>query len=93
MYCRTKTMSMQEIQKYAQMAWETRARPTKGSEGEARVLQVQTERNSLALEDQEMPSTRTHVKNRFMEQRRFGETWSDLERQHPSHFGWSSSSF
>ncbi|MEQ2246384.1 hypothetical protein ILYODFUR_038006 [Ilyodon furcidens] len=73
MYCRTQTMSMQEFRKYAQMAWETRARPTKGSEGEARVLQIQAERNSFALEDQEMPSTRTHVKNRFREQRRFGQ--------------------
>ncbi|MEQ2238462.1 hypothetical protein ILYODFUR_033330 [Ilyodon furcidens] len=72
MYCRTKTMSMQEIRKYAQMAWETRARPTKGSESEATVLQVQTERTSLALEGQDMPSAGTHVKNRFREQRRFG---------------------
>ncbi|MEQ2164357.1 hypothetical protein GOODEAATRI_005886 [Goodea atripinnis] len=62
MYCRTKTLSMQEICKYAQMAWETLARPIKGSEGEARVLQIQTERNSFALEDQEMSSAGTHGK-------------------------------
>ncbi|XP_042276339.1 uncharacterized protein LOC121903408 [Thunnus maccoyii] len=40
MHCRTGNYTTQEIRRYSQMAWETRIRPTKGHETEARVLEV-----------------------------------------------------
>ncbi|AWP04972.1 Hypothetical protein SMAX5B_022208, partial [Scophthalmus maximus] len=54
---------MQEIKKYAQLAWETRMRPSRGRESDARVLGIETSGNAdLALEGNEVPRARMDVK-------------------------------
>ncbi|KAI3375545.1 hypothetical protein L3Q82_003873 [Scortum barcoo] len=63
MHCRTSNLSMQEIRRYAQLAWETRMRPGRGPESGPRVLGIETSVDSeLALEGDEIPSARATVK-------------------------------
>ncbi|KAF0024923.1 hypothetical protein F2P81_021804 [Scophthalmus maximus] len=64
MHCRTGGLTMQEIKKYAQLAWETRMRPSRGRESDARVLGIETSGNAdLALEGNEVIRARMDVKN------------------------------
>lgn len=56
MHCRTGNPTMQEIKRYAQVSWETRVRPSRGHEGDARVLGIQaSDHADLSLEGNEMP--------------------------------------
>ena len=65
MYCRTRGLSIQEIKRYAQLAWETRMRPTGTRESDSRVLGIQlSETADLALEGNEMPRAKTETKTR-----------------------------
>ncbi|KAL7371612.1 hypothetical protein ABVT39_002033 [Epinephelus coioides] len=70
MHCRTRGLTMQEIKKYAQLAWETRMRPTRGREVDARVLGIQASEDAdLALEGSEVPRASTDVKSKPPKQR------------------------
>lgn len=70
MHCRTRGLTMQEIKKYAQLAWETRMRPNRGREVDARVLGIQAlEDADLALEGSEVPRARMDVRGRPLKQR------------------------
>ena len=61
MYCRAGNHSMQEMRRYSQLAWETRTRPNKGHEQDARVLGIQAQPHmDLALEGNEVPLAKTH---------------------------------
>ncbi|KAL7374388.1 hypothetical protein ABVT39_028159 [Epinephelus coioides] len=64
MHCRTRGLTMQEIKKYAQLAWETCMRPTRGREVDARVLGIQASEDAdLALEGSEVPRARMDVRS------------------------------
>ncbi|KAK9539434.1 hypothetical protein VZT92_004542 [Zoarces viviparus] len=59
MHCRTSNLTMPEIRKYAQLAWETRGRPIKRHDDTARVLGIQRSGDpDLALEGNERPRPR-----------------------------------
>ena len=63
MHCRTGKHTMQEIRRYAQLAWETRVRPKRGHNVEARVLEVRTSENdTLMLEGDEVPRPRANFR-------------------------------
>lgn len=56
MHCRANTLTMQEIRKYAQVAWETRRLYDRRCDGDARVLGIEAfETGDLALEGKELP--------------------------------------
>ncbi|XP_051571559.1 uncharacterized protein LOC127451142 [Myxocyprinus asiaticus] len=62
MHCRMGNPTMQEIRKYAQLAWETRVRPARGHEGDARALGIQALYADLALEGNEMPRVKVNAR-------------------------------
>lgn len=63
MHCRTGGLTMLEIKKYVQMAWETRMRLTRGLENDARVLGIETSANAnLVLEGNQVPCARMDVR-------------------------------
>lgn len=69
---KTRTLTMQEIQKYAQKAWETRAWVNKEIYRSNRVLQVRTEAGkALELEGREIPSSETKPSNDSKGQQKF----------------------
>lgn len=68
MYSRNNDLTMQEIRKHTQLAWETLVRPARWTDGEARVLGIQaTEQGNLALEGDEMPRAKSNTKRGFRE--------------------------
>lgn len=63
MHCRTANLAMQEIRRYAQLAWETRVRPGRATDNSARVLEIRTPGHAdLALEGNEKPRAKMHAK-------------------------------
>uniref|UniRef100_A0A3Q3FFC3 Uncharacterized protein n=1 Tax=Labrus bergylta TaxID=56723 RepID=A0A3Q3FFC3_9LABR len=67
MHCRDRSLTMQEMKKYAQVAWETRLRPeSRKPESSHSVLEITTpEVNSLALEGDELPCPKTITKPQY----------------------------
>ena len=61
MHCRAGNLTMREMRRYSQLAWETRTRPGKGPEQDARVLGIQAQPNvDLALEGNDIPHVKTN---------------------------------
>lgn len=56
MHCRKYNLTMQEIRRYVQIAWETCICPSRRNEGDTSVLGIQASGgNDLALEGHKMP--------------------------------------
>ena len=65
MHRRSHDLSMKEVKKYAQFAWETRRPQTGGRKGDTRVLGIQTSQNDiLTLEGKELPRAKTEGRTR-----------------------------
>ena len=70
MHCRAGNLTMQEMRRYSQLAWETRTRPGRGPEQDARVLGIQAQPNvDLALEGNEIPHAKINPRRQDRERR------------------------
>lgn len=67
MHCQTGALTMKDVRRYAQVAWQTRAQVRRRPERDARVLGIQAtgENPALTLEGPELPRPRGSTQGRF----------------------------